>query len=63
MRYGNKVCVGYFAGRCRTNITALIHRQVLELQLSCLGKSVQRWENSPRSLRAVPVLSKSRSRP
>ena len=35
MRYGNKVCVGYFAARCRASITALIHRQVLSFSFSC----------------------------
>ena len=35
MRYGNKVCVGYFAGHCRTSITALIHRQVLSFSFPC----------------------------
>ena len=35
MRYGNKVCVGYFAARCRASITALIHRQVLSFSFPC----------------------------
>jgi subfamily B ATP-binding cassette protein MsbA len=35
MRYGNKVCVGYFAARCRARITALIHRQVLSFSFPC----------------------------
>ena len=35
MRYGNKVCVGYFAARCRASITALIHRQVLSFTFPC----------------------------
>ena len=35
MRYGNKVCVGYFAARCRASITGLIHRQVLSFSFPC----------------------------
>ncbi len=35
MRYGNKVCVGYFAARCRANITGLIHHQVLSFSFPC----------------------------
>tara|TARA_B100002051_G_scaffold209107_1_gene200540 strand:+ start:3059 stop:4903 length:1845 start_codon:yes stop_codon:yes gene_type:complete len=35
MRYANKVCVGYFAARCRSRITALIHRHVLSFNFSC----------------------------
>ena len=35
MRYVNKVCVGYFAARCRASITALIHRQVLSFDFPC----------------------------
>lgn len=35
MRYGNKVCVGYFAARCRSSITGLIHRQVLSFSFPC----------------------------
>ena len=35
MRYGNKVCVGYFAARCRASITALIHRQILSFSFPC----------------------------
>ena len=35
MRYGNKVCVGYFAARCRASIKALIHRQVLSFSFPC----------------------------
>ena len=35
MRSGTKVCVGYFAARCRASITALIHRQVLSFSFPC----------------------------
>ena len=38
MRYGNKVCVGYFAARCRASITALIHRQVLSFSFPCASQ-------------------------
>ena len=38
MRYASKVWVGYFAARCRANITALIHRQVLSLSYPCASQ-------------------------
>ena len=38
MRYCSKVWVGYFAARCRANITALIHRQVLSLSFPCASQ-------------------------
>ena len=35
MRYSSRVCVGYFAARCRASITALVHRQVLSFSFPC----------------------------
>lgn len=35
MRYGNKVCVGYLAARCRARVSSLIHDQVLSFSFSC----------------------------
>jgi ATP-binding cassette, subfamily B, bacterial MsbA len=34
-RYVNQVSTGYFAARCKTLVTALIHSQVLRLSYSC----------------------------
>ena len=38
MRFCNKLCIGYFAARCRASITALIHSKILSMSFSCASR-------------------------
>ncbi|MEB3172408.1 MAG: ABC transporter ATP-binding protein [Cyanobacteriota bacterium] len=38
MRYGNAVAVGLFAARCRAQITAALHRQILRFSFACASR-------------------------
>ena len=62
MRYGNKVCVGYFAARCRASITALIHRQVLSFSFPC-ASHYKVGELTNFCIRLAPAAVQSRSKP